>query len=138
MRRRDFITLLSGAAVTWPCVAQAQQPERMRWIGLLAPYGKQESRVLAYLPPVKHRLHELGWTEGRNLRNDYRYTGPNTENMRVGAQELVTLVPYVTVVWSNPAATTLQKATGTIPIVFTNVSDPVGGYEVRHSFAELA
>jgi len=127
MRRRDVLTLLSGAAVTWPFDVQAQQPDRMRRIGLLAPYGEQDSRVLAYLPPFKQRLHELGWTEGRNLRIDYRYVGPNTENMQVGAQELVTLVPDVIVVWSNPAVAALQKATGTIPIVFTNVSDPVGG-----------
>src|SRR5262249_23900721 len=127
MRRRDFFTLLSGAALTWPFVAQAQQPDRMRRIGLLAPYGEQDSRVLAYLPPFKQRLYELGWIEGRTLLIDYRYTGPDIENMRVGAQELLALLPDVIVVWSNPAAAALRKATRTIPIVFTNVSDPVGG-----------
>jgi len=127
MKRREFVTLISGAAVTWPIVVRAQQPDRMRRIGLLAPYGEQDSRVLAYLPSFKQRLHELGWTEGRNFIIDYRYTGPNAENMRFGAQELVTLVPDVIVVWSNPAAAMLQRATATIPIVFTNVSDPVGG-----------
>jgi putative ABC transport system substrate-binding protein len=128
MRRRDFVTLLSGAAVAWPIVAQAQQPERTRRIGLLAPYNDdRDTRVQAYLPAFKQRLHELGWIEGRNIRFDYRFTGQDAERIRVGAEELIALAPDIIVVWANPAAAILRRATQTIPIVFTTVSDPVGG-----------
>jgi putative tryptophan/tyrosine transport system substrate-binding protein len=73
MRRRDFVTLLGSTAVAWPFAAQAQQPERTRRIGLLAPYNdERDSRVQAYLPPFRQRLHELGWIEGRNIRIEYR------------------------------------------------------------------
>ena len=75
MRRRDFVTLLSGAAVAWPIAAQAQQPERTRRIGLLAPFSDDhDTRVQGYLPAFRQRLHELGWIEGRNIRFDYRFT----------------------------------------------------------------
>jgi putative ABC transport system substrate-binding protein len=128
MRRRDFVTLLSGAAVAWPIAAQAQQPERTRRIGLLAPYNDdRDTRVQAYLPAFKQRLHELGWIEGRNIRFDYRFTGQDAERIRVGAEELIALAPDIIVVWANPAAAILRRATQTIPIVFTTVSDPVGG-----------
>jgi putative ABC transport system substrate-binding protein len=126
MRRRVFVTLIGSAAVAWPLAAQAQQPERTRRIGLLAPYNdERDSRVQAYLPPFRQRLHELGWIEGRNIRIEYRLTGEDAEHIRVGAQELIALAPDVIVVWANPAAATLRKATQTIPVVFTN--DPVGG-----------
>ena len=128
MRRRDFVTLLSGAAVAWPIAAQAQQPERTRRIGLLAPYNDdRDTRVQAYLPAFKQRLHKLGWIEGRNIRFDYRFTGQDAERIRVGAEELIALAPDIIVVWANPAAAILWRATQTIPIVFTTVSDPVGG-----------
>lgn len=128
MRRRDFVTLLSGAAVAWPIAAQAQQPERTRRIGLLAPYNDdRDTRVQAYLPAFKQRLHKLGWIEGRNIRFDYRFTGQDAERIRVGAEELIALAPDIIVVWANPAAAILRRATQTIPIVFTTVSDPVGG-----------
>ena len=129
MRRRDFVTLLSGAAVAWPIAAQAQQLERTRRIGLLAPYNDdRDTRVQAYLPAFKQRLHKLGWIEGRNIRFDYRFTGQDAERIRVGAEANRShLHPDIIVVWANPAAAILRRATQTIPIVFTTVSDPVGG-----------
>ena len=127
MRRRDFVTLLSGAAVAWPIAAQAQQPERTRRIGLLAPYNDdRDTRVQAYLPAFKQRLHELGWIEGRNIRFDYRFTGQDAERIRVGAEELIALAPDIIVVWANPAAAILRRATQTIPIVFTQYQIRLG------------
>ncbi len=128
MRRRDFITFLSGAAVAWPIAARAQRPERPRRIGLLAPFpDDRDPLVQEYLSAFKQRLRELGWIENRNIRFDYRFTGQNAEHIRTGGEELISLAPDVIVVWANPAAAILRKATQTIPIVFVVVSDPVGG-----------
>jgi putative ABC transport system substrate-binding protein len=126
MQRREFITLLGGAAAGWPLVASAQQPERMRRVGVLIPFSENDPEVQARLAAFKQRLQDLGWTDGRNVRFDYRFTGENTERIRVGAGELVAVAPDVIVVSSNPPVATLRQATRVIPIVFTQVSDPVG------------
>jgi putative ABC transport system substrate-binding protein len=126
MKRREFITLLGGAAATWPLAARAQQPERMRRVGVLAPFTKddQESQVL--LAAFKQRLVDLGWTDGRNLAIDYRFAGGSAEQVRAVAGELVAVAPDVIFAASNVSVAPLQKATSTIPIVFTQASDPVG------------
>ena len=127
MKRRDFITLCTGAAIAWPISARAEQSARPRRIGLLAPFPDDSDLVQQYLSAFKQRLHELGWIEGSNIRIDYRFTGQNADRIRTGCEELIALTPDLIVVWANPAAATLLKATQTIPIVFVVVSDPVGG-----------
>ena len=84
-------------------------------------------RVKDNLSAFKQRLHELGWDEGRNIRFDYRFTGQVPDRIRAGSQELIALAPDIIVVWANPAAAIVRKATQTIPIVFVSVSDPIGG-----------
>jgi ABC-type uncharacterized transport system substrate-binding protein len=125
MRRRRFITLLGGAA-SLPLTARAQQPERVRRIGVLVPFSENDPEVQARLAAFKQRLQDLGWTDGRNVRIDYRFTGENTERIRIGAVELVAVAPDVIVVYANTAVAVLRQATRDIPIVFVQVSDPVG------------
>jgi putative ABC transport system substrate-binding protein len=120
--------LLGGAAVIWPLAAGAQQTGRVRRVGVLIPFtDDREPVVKDYLLTFRQRLHELGWDEGRNIRLDQRFTGQVPERMRAGAEELIALAPDIIVVWANPAAAIVRKATQTIPIVFVTVSDPVGG-----------
>ena len=128
MRRREFVTLLGSVAVIWPLAARAQQTGRLRRVGVLIPFpDDREPLVKDYLSAFRQRLHELGWDEGRNIRFDYRFTDQVPERMRAGTEELITLAPDIIVVWANPAAAIVRKATQTIPIVFVVVSDPVGG-----------
>src|SRR5215471_13509179 len=128
MRRRDFIKGLGGSAVAWPLAAHSQQAARVRRVGVLIPFrDDSDPQVKEYLSAFRQRLHELGWIEGRNIRLDYRFTGQDVERIRAGSAELIALAPDIIVVWANPAATIVQKATQTIPIVFVVVSDPVGG-----------
>jgi ABC-type uncharacterized transport system substrate-binding protein len=127
MQRRQFIALLGGAA-TWPLAARAQQTGRLRRVGVLIPFPDDRGPLVKdYLSAFRQRLHELGWDEGGNIRFDYRFTDQVPERMRAGTEELITLAPDIIVVWANPAAAIVQKATQTIPIVFVVVSDPVGG-----------
>ena len=122
MRRRHFIATL-GSAAAWPLVARGQQPERMRRIGVLQPFAKdspESVRVAAFV----QELQRLGWTDGRNLKIDYRW---ETGDLRKAAIELLAVSPEVILVSSTPAVSFLQEATRTIPVVFTNVADPVSG-----------
>jgi putative ABC transport system substrate-binding protein len=108
--------------------ARAQQSDRPRRIGLLIPFpDDSDPLVQKYLTAFKQRLHELSWIESRNIRIDYRFTGQNADRIRTGCEELIALAPDLIVVWANPAAAILRKATQTIPVVFVSVSDPVGG-----------
>jgi putative ABC transport system substrate-binding protein len=128
MRRREFVALLGSVAVIWPFAARAQQTGRLRRVGVLVPFpDDREPPVKDYLSAFRRRLHELGWDEGRNIRFDYSFTGQVPERMRSGTEELIKLAPDIIVVWANPAAAIVQKATQTIPLVFVSVSDPVGG-----------
>ena len=127
MRRRDFIKGLGGSAVAWPLTARAQAG-RVRRVGVLIPFpNDSDPQVKEYLLAFRQRLHELGWVEGRDIRLDYRFTGQDAERMRAGSAELIALAPDIIVVWANPAAAIVRKATQTIPIIFVVVSDPVGG-----------
>jgi putative ABC transport system substrate-binding protein len=127
--RREFITLLGGAAAAWPLTARAQQAERMRRIGVLMGMKADDPEGLARLAAFAQGLQQSGWTIGQNVRVDYRWRGSNADNMRKYAAELVALAPDVILAHSSSALAPLLQATRTIPIVFTIVADPVGaGY----------
>src|SRR5215475_743024 len=123
MRRREFITLIGGAA-TWPLAARGQQPERMRRIGLLmgvADDREGQARVTA----LKQGLQELGWTDGRNIQIETRFAGADADRIRTHAAELVALAPDVIVGHTTPVIRALRQATSSIPIVMTPLNDPV-------------
>jgi len=122
MRRRDFITLLGGAAAAWPLAASAQQPERIRRIGVLMAYAKDNPEVQARIAAFIDELQQLGWIDGRNAKIEYRW---ETGNLRKAATELVTLSPDIILASTTPAVAALQQATSTVPIVFAQVADPV-------------
>ena len=126
MTRRDFIALLGGAVAAWPLAVQGQQPERMRRIGVLAPFDINDPEGQRLLGEFKQRLVSLGWTDGQNLLIDYRFAGGSAENIRIVARELVAATPDVIFAASNVSVAPLQQATTIIPIVFAQASDPVG------------
>jgi ABC-type uncharacterized transport system substrate-binding protein len=125
MRRRDFITLLSCAAA-WPFTAHAQQPDRMRRIGVLMGYAERNLEAQAWVKAFVQGFEELGWIVGRNVSIDYRFGAGDADRMRAYAKELVGLAPAVILAESSPATAALKQATRTIPIVFVNVFAPVG------------
>jgi putative ABC transport system substrate-binding protein len=129
LKRRDFITLLGGAAAAWPIAAPAQQAERVRRIGVLVPFAAGDPEALARITVFAQSLQELGWTAGRNVRLDYRWSVDDPNRMRGLAVELVSLSPDVIVANGSLALEALQQVTHTTPIVFLAVVDPVGaGY----------
>ena len=132
MRRREFITLLGGAAVACPLAARAQQVERMRHIGVIMGFAENDPVWQAYLATFRQRLQEFGWSEGRNIRFDYWFTGESAERMRTAATEVVAMAPDVVFVSTNPVVSAVMQVTRTIPIVFTWVSDSVGSGYVRN------
>ena len=125
MTRRDFITLFRAAAA-WPLAAQAQQGERVRRIGVIMGFAEDDEVWQAYLATFRQRLQDFGWSEGRNIRFDYRFTGESTERMRTAATEVVAMAPDVIFVSTNPVVSAVQQVTRTIPIVFTWVSPRLG------------
>jgi putative ABC transport system substrate-binding protein len=126
MKRRDFITLLGTAAAAWPLAGHAQQPGRVRRIGVLMELDENDPQGKAWLSGFTQGLAALGWTDGRNLRMDVRWAAGNIDLIRMFAKELVGLQPDVILANSTPVTAALQRETRTIPIVFVNVSDPVG------------
>ena len=130
MKRRAFITLLGGAA-TWPIAARAQQqPERMRRIAVLqGGSDKDDPRSQPNMAAFLQALQQLGWTDGRNVRIDYRWPAGDADKARKYAAELVALAPDVILAMGGPSLVSLLQATRTVPIVFVAVADPVGaGY----------
>jgi putative ABC transport system substrate-binding protein len=125
-RRREFITLLGGAAAAWPLAARAQPAERVRRIGVLLGSAESDPQGKTGLAAFEKALRELGWQDGRNVRIDYRWTAADFDRMRTLAKELVNLRPDVIVASTTPVLAVLQRETTTIPIVFVLVSDPVG------------
>src|SRR5262249_14165406 len=123
MKRRDFITLLGGAAVAWPRVARAQQGERVRRIGVLLNTGEDDTQRQARLAAFVHRLMELGWTDGRNVRIDTRWAAGDVDRLRRYTTELVALAPDVVFTETSIGVATLQQATRVLPIVFAGVID---------------
>jgi putative tryptophan/tyrosine transport system substrate-binding protein len=123
MRRRAFITLLSGAAA-WPLAAGAQQPDRVRRIGVLNGLAETDAETQTYDAAFRKRLDELGWIDGRNIQIEYRWGAGSVERMRLFAKELVQLNPEVIFAFTTPASAAVHAETGTIPIVFA-ASDPI-------------
>ncbi|HEV3109578.1 MAG TPA: ABC transporter substrate-binding protein [Candidatus Binataceae bacterium] len=126
MKRRDFITLLGGAAATWPLAARAQQPDRLRRIGVLMPFTANDPEAQARNVVFEQSLQQLGWTVGRDLQIDYRSSGGEAASVRRYAAELVALAPDAILTVGSVTIGPLQQATRTIPIVFVNVADPIG------------
>jgi putative ABC transport system substrate-binding protein len=126
MRRREFITLLGGAAA-WPLAARAQQPERMRRVGVLMNLAQDDPETRVRRDAFLQALHELGWSEGRNLRIEYRWGVGDSDRHRQNAAELIALAPDVILAHGSPIMRPLQRATRTVPIVFVSVADPVAG-----------
>ena len=126
MQRREFITLLGGTAAAWPLMARAQQAGPMRRIGILMGGTKGDSKDELGLAAFTDALKVLGWTDGHNIRIDIRWGAGNVERIKGLAKELVGLQPDLLVGHTTQPVAALQHETGTIPIVFLIVSDPVG------------
>jgi putative tryptophan/tyrosine transport system substrate-binding protein len=125
MKRREFITLLGGATV-WPLAARAQQPGGMRRLGILATVRESDRSTQGWLAGFQRRLAELGWSEDRNIRLDRRWAGGDPARMSANIAEIVALAPDVILAQNTPMVAALIKRTERIPIVFVQVSDPVG------------
>ena len=124
LRRREFVTLLGGAAA-WPLAARAQQSERVRRIGVLMGRDENDPLAKARISAFTQTLADLGWTDGRNIRIDLRWAGDDLNRIRALARELVGPQPDIIATDSTPTTLALQRETRTIPIVFANVADPV-------------
>jgi ABC-type uncharacterized transport system substrate-binding protein len=127
MRRREFITLLGGAAAAWPLAVRAQQGERMRRIGVLQILAENDPEWVARQAAFEQALQALGWSKDRNVRIDYRSAGGDPNRVRKYAAELVALAPDVILTSGNLTVVSLLQVTRTIPVVFVQVVDPVGG-----------
>jgi len=124
MRRREFITLFGGAAAAWPLAGRAQ--ERFRRVGVLSNPGADDAEMQSRIAAFVQGLQEAGWTVGRNLQIDYRWSNGNAERLRADAAELVALQPDVVLATSGVSIMPLLEANGSVPIVFAQTIDPVG------------
>ena len=125
MKRREFITLLSGAAA-WPVAAGAQQPEQMRRIGVLVGFAESDPESPARLAAFRQGLERLGWKDSHNVRVEYRWGAGDPTRMRAHAKELIGTTPDVLVAESTPATAALQAETRITPIIFLQAGNPVG------------
>jgi len=136
IRRREFIFTLGGVAAAWPLTSHAQQPNRVRRIGVLMSYAESDSDAQAWYAAFREGLQKLGWTEGHNTQIDTRWATPDdAESMRRFAKELVALQPDLLLSSTTPTTSALLQQTRTIPIVFAIVADPIGSGFVA-SFAQ--
>ena len=126
MQRREFITLIGGAAATWPLAVRAQQPERMRRIVVLLPATADDPQFQTWIAAFLQGLQELGWTNGRNVQIDTRWATANADDIRRHAVELAALAPDVVLAHGGGTVGPLLQATRTVPIVFPAAIDPVG------------
>jgi putative ABC transport system substrate-binding protein len=126
IKRRKFISVLGGAAVAWPLAARAQQPERMRRIGVLMARAQSDPEGQRYAAAFLRGLGALGWVPGQNVEIEYRWQAGDASQAQAFANELVGLRPDLLVANATPSLTAMQQATHTIPIVFIGVADPVG------------
>ena len=125
MRRRAFIAMIASAALA-PLAAKAQQANAPKRIGVLMPFSADDQEIKSELAGFVEQLQNLGWTDGGNIRIDYRWAGPDTQRLHADAKELIDLKPDLIFTRSTPATAALVKNTRSIPIVFAVVSDPVG------------
>jgi putative ABC transport system substrate-binding protein len=126
MRRREFITLLGGAAVAWPRDARAQQAERVRRVAFLHVYAENDPEVLPRIDAFRQGLEAQGWVENRNIRVEHRYSGGDLNRIQTYATEIVRSAPDLIAGSGTAIIAALKQATDTIPIVFSVVNDPVG------------
>jgi len=125
MKRREFISLIGGSAAVWPLAVRAQQPERLRRIGVLIGFAESDPAVQSWLGAFRGTLAKLGWTEGSNLRIEVRWAGDDPDRMKTFAKELVDLRPDAILSVTTPVTGALIRETQTIPIVIVTVADPI-------------
>ena len=126
MRRRDFIKVVAGSAITWPLDVRAQQAEQARRIGVLMNVAAEHPEGQPFIAAFREALQLLGWSDGRNIRIDIRWGENDADRDRKYAAELVALAPDVIVAAGTLSVSALQRVTHTVPIVFVRVSDPIG------------
>lgn len=126
MRRREFITLLGGAAVAWPIGADAQQPDRMRRVGVLLGIPENDAETKSRIRAFRLGMRDAGWVEGRNVQIEYRYAGTDRDVINKNVAEVIRMAPDVIVANATPVMAALRPATTSIPIVFVVVNNPVG------------
>src|SRR5262245_10047644 len=124
--RREFMALLSGVTAAWPLLARAQQGEQMRRLGVLSNIGESDMEAQSMAAALHRGLRGLGWVNGRNLQVDHRWGAGNPERIAAFAKELVALKPEVIVAHTTPSVIALRRETNTVPLVFVQVSDPIG------------
>src|SRR5262245_35394268 len=124
--RRELLAALGGAAAAWPLTARAQQPTRIRRLGVLLNLSENDVEAQRLVKAFGEGLAQLGWADGRNLRIDYRWAGGDVGRIRTFAKQLVELSPDIMVGYATPSVLALQQETRSIPIVFLSVTDPVG------------
>ena len=130
MKRREFITLLGGAAAAWPRSARAQQSVATPQIGVLTTLSDKDSEGQLRVAVFRHELQKLGWIEGSNIRFEYRWAAGDAQRLRAYAEELVGMAPAVILAANNTSLRALEGVTRTVPIVFAQVADPVGSGHV--------
>src|ERR1700732_4839541 len=126
MRRREFITLLGGVTAAWPLAAGAEQPARMRRVGVLMNLSENDPEAQGLVAAFREGLAQLGWIDGRNARIDYRWSAGDLDRVRNYVAELVALMPQVILAYGGSTVGPLQQVPRTVPIVFVEVIDPVG------------
>jgi len=126
MKRREFIGLLGGAGASWPLPARAQQADRIARIGVMISLAESDSEAQANAAALRDGLQQLGWTEGRNIRTDYRWGVGDPGRARAAAKDLLALSPHVIMPATTQMLTAVKEASGSVPVVFVNISDPVG------------
>jgi len=127
MRQREFITLIGGAAAAWPIMALAQQSEKLRWIGILHDYSETDPEGRTQIGAFRDELAKLGWIDRRNVVIDFQSGAVEAERLRPIARELIEKKPDVVLAAGASIVAALQRVSHTVPIVFANVTDPVGG-----------
>ena len=129
--RREFITLLGGAAASWPLVAVGQQPERMRRVGVLMNIAADDPEAQSRMTAFVQALAQLSWMTGRNVKIDSRWSAGDSERLSKYAAELIALAPDVMLANSSQSVAALRQVTRVVPIVFASVADPVGALLLR-------
>jgi len=126
MRRREFIKALGAALAAWPLTARAQQPDRIRHIGVLMGFPENDLQAQSFIAAFRNGLQKLGWTDGRNVRIDTRWAAFDAESRQRFAKELIALQPDLILSHTTPTTAALLQQTRTIPIIFATVTDPIG------------